>query len=59
MEQVQAPSHLAEAPARARSRWLAPLEPVSANTRLLLGLGFFALFVLSRGVLLARFRPVP
>ncbi|MGH6627166.1 MAG: ABC transporter permease [Burkholderiaceae bacterium] len=46
MEQVQVPPHLAEAPARARSRRLAPLEPVSANTRLLLGLGFFALFVL-------------
>ncbi|HSV54761.1 MAG TPA: ABC transporter permease [Burkholderiaceae bacterium] len=46
MDTVQAPPHLAEAPKRARSRRFAPLEPVAANTRWLLGLGFFALFVL-------------
>lgn len=46
MDTVQAPPRLAEAPKHKRSRGLAPLEPVSANARWLLGLGFFTLFVL-------------
>ena len=50
MEHIQAPPHLPEAPVRQRSAWLAPLEPVSANTRWLLGLGFFVLFVLAWAV---------
>lgn len=47
MEHVQAPPHLPEAPVRQRSQWLAPLEPVGSNSRWLLGLGFFVLFVLA------------
>jgi NitT/TauT family transport system permease protein len=47
MEHVQAPPHLPEAPVRQRSQWLAPLEPVGTNSRWLLGLGFFVLFVLA------------
>ncbi|AGW91783.1 ABC transporter permease [Cupriavidus necator] len=34
----------AEAPARRRHPWLAPLVPVSPNTRWILGLSFFVLF---------------
>ncbi|WP_041389259.1 ABC transporter permease [Polaromonas sp. JS666] len=47
MEHIQAPPHLPEAPVRQRSQWLAPLEPVGTNSRWLLGLGFFVLFVLA------------
>jgi NitT/TauT family transport system permease protein len=46
MDTVQVPPHLAEAPKRKRSRRFVPLEPVGANTRWMLGLGFFVLFVL-------------
>ncbi len=46
MEHIQAPPHLPEAPVRQRSARLAPLEPVGANTRWLLGLAFFVVFVL-------------
>ncbi|MFC5521118.1 ABC transporter permease [Polaromonas jejuensis] len=46
MDTVQVPPHLAEAPQQTRSRRFAPLEPVAANTRWLLGLGFFVLFAL-------------
>ncbi|WP_349606278.1 ABC transporter permease [Cupriavidus sp. DF5525] len=35
----------AEAPARRRHPWLAPLVPVSPNTRWILGLSFFVLFL--------------
>ncbi|UUZ65859.1 ABC transporter permease [Polaromonas sp. P1-6] len=50
MEHIQAPPHLPEAPVRQRSQWLAPLEPVGTNSRWLLGLGFFVLFVLAWAV---------
>jgi len=46
MDAIQVPAHLPQAPRRLRSRRVAPLEPVAARTRWLLGVGFFVLFVL-------------
>nr|WP_315431436.1 ABC transporter permease [uncultured Albidiferax sp.] len=46
MDAIQVPAHLPQAPRRLRSRRFAPLEPVTARTRWLLGVGFFVLFVL-------------
>ncbi|SDO90235.1 NitT/TauT family transport system permease protein [Rhodoferax sp. OV413] len=46
MDAIQVPAHLPQAPRRLRSRRFAPLEPVAARTRWLLGVGFFVLFVL-------------
>ena len=47
MESIQAPARLSEAARRPRSRLFAPLAPVSAQARWLLGLAFFVLFVLA------------
>ena len=46
MDAIPVPAHLPQAPRRLRSRRFAPLEPVAARTRWLLGVGFFVLFVL-------------
>ena len=46
MDSLQPPAQLAEAAVHPRSRHLRPLAPVAANTRWLLGLAFFVLFVL-------------
>ncbi|MDB5893158.1 MAG: transporter permease [Rhodoferax sp.] len=45
MENIHAPPRLNAAVQRTRSRRFAPLEPVSANARWLLGLAFFVVFV--------------
>ena len=50
MDNVYSPARLATAKRRRQSRHLAPLKPVSAKTRWLLGLGFFILFVLVWGI---------
>jgi NitT/TauT family transport system permease protein len=47
VESLPAPAQLAEAPRHAPSRLLRPLAPVAGNTRWLLGLAFFVVFVLA------------